>query len=518
MNRQINAEANDAPDTNRSHRSVRRGISVLGLAFITLLSFVGVQAATQQVAGAAVPTTPFIDPLPASGIFGGAFTPTVTTDSDGATSVTSDTTSVCTVTVGVVDYIGVGTCTLVAHVAATIAFEPADGTPQDIVIAQATPATLTIDNLPLSGTFGGGFSATVNTDSDGDTSVTSTTPLVCTVTVGVVDYIGVGTCTLVAHVTAGTNYLAADGSDQDIIIAQATPATLTIDNLPASGIFGGGFTPNVTTDGDGDTSVTSTTPLVCTVTVGVVDYIGIGTCTLVAHVTAGTNYLAADGSDQDIVIAQAAPSTPTISNLPASGIFDDGFTPTVSTNGDGVKSVTSTTPLVCTVTVGVVDYIGIGTCTLVAHVAAGTNYLAANGSNQNITIAQAAPSTPTISNLPASGIFGDNFTPIVSTNGDGDTSVTSNTPLVCTVTVGVVDYVAVGTCTLVAHVTAGTNYLAADGSDQDIAIAQAAPATLTIDNLPPSGIFGGGFTPSVTTDGDGDTSVTSNTPLVCTVT
>ena len=92
MNRQMNAVADDAPDTNRSHRTVRRGISVLGLAFITLLSFVGVQAATQQVAGAAVPTAPFIDNLPASGIFGDGFTATVNTDSDGVTSVTSDTT------------------------------------------------------------------------------------------------------------------------------------------------------------------------------------------------------------------------------------------------------------------------------------------------------------------------------------------------------------------------------------------------------------------------------------------
>ncbi len=53
MNRQINAVTNGAPDGHQYRRTMSRGIAVLGLAFITLFSFVGVQAATQQVAGAA---------------------------------------------------------------------------------------------------------------------------------------------------------------------------------------------------------------------------------------------------------------------------------------------------------------------------------------------------------------------------------------------------------------------------------------------------------------------------------
>ena len=213
----------------------------------------------------------------------------------------------------------------------------------------------------------------------------------------------------------------------------------------------------------------------CTVTAGVVAYVGVGTCTLVAHVTACTNFEAADGSNQNIVIAQATPSTPTIANLPASGIFGSGFTPTVATNGDGVKSVTSITPLVCTVTVGLVAYVGVGSCILVAIVGTGTNYTSAAGSNQVVTVAQATPSAPSISNLPASGIFGDNFTPTVSTSSDGVKSVTSNTPLVCTVTAGVVAYVGVGTCTLVASVATTTNDSGATGSNQSFTVDAVTP-------------------------------------------
>jgi outer membrane protein OmpA-like peptidoglycan-associated protein len=41
------------------------------------------------------------------------------------------------------------------------------------------------------------------------------------------------------------------------------------------------------------------------------------------------------------------------------------------------------------VTAGTVNYLGVGTCTLVAHVAQGTNYSSADGSNQSLTVAKA---------------------------------------------------------------------------------------------------------------------------------
>ena len=92
---------------------------------------------------------------------------------------------------------------------------------------------------------------------------------------------------------------------------------------------------------------------------------------------------------------KSTPTTPSISNLPNSGIYGDSFTPTVSTTGDGTKSVTSSTTSVCTVTAGTVNYIGVGTCTLVAHVGAGANYTAADGLAQSFTIGAATPSGPT---------------------------------------------------------------------------------------------------------------------------
>ena len=59
---------------------------------------------------------------------------------------------------------------------------------------------------------------------------------------------------------------------------------------------------------------------------------------------------------------------------------------------------------------GDVSYVGAGTCTLKAHVAEGTNHLAADGAQQSFTVAKAAGSV-TINNIPANATFGGSFTP-----------------------------------------------------------------------------------------------------------
>jgi len=211
---------------------------------------------------------------------------------------------------------------------------------------------------------------------------------------------------------------------------------------------------------------------------------------VVVDAAGGSMYLTDGGlngadynSDRIIrVTGLLTPTTPTISNLPSSAVYGGSFTPTVSTTGDGSKSVTSSTTAVCSVngSTGLVTYGGVGTCTLVAHVAAGTDYAAADGSPQGFNASQATPTTPSISNPPSSAVYGGSFTPTVSTTGDGSKSVTSSTTAVCTVngSTGLVTYGGVGTCTLVAHVAAGTNYAAADGSTQGFNVSQATSSTV----------------------------------------
>ena len=101
----------------------------------------------------------------------------------------------------------------------------ASTTPADVTITQATPTTPTISNLPSGGVFGSGFTATVNTNGDGATSVTSSTPSVCASDGLSVSFVGVGPCTLTAQVAAGTDYSGASGDPQSFTIVQGQSAT-----------------------------------------------------------------------------------------------------------------------------------------------------------------------------------------------------------------------------------------------------------------------------------------------------
>ncbi len=171
----------------------------------------------------------------------------------------------------------------------------------------------------------------------------------------------------------------------------------------------------------------------------------------------------------DSVAPLITPNTPTISNLPSSSLASDPFTAAVDTNGDGLKSVTSSTPSVCVVSGLAVSYAGAGTCTLTAHVSQGTYYAAADGAPQSFSVSLATPTTPSISNLPSVGSRGG-FDANVSTTSDGATSVTSETTSVCTTSGLIVSYVANGTCTLMAHVAESGHYAAADGAPQSMPV------------------------------------------------
>jgi len=119
--------------------------------------------------------------------------------------------------------------------------------------------------------------------------------------------------------TAGTtgtyniSYVASNGVGLDAVqglalIVNPATTTISINNIPAGAAYGGSFTPIYTYVGDGTTSTTSGTTSTCTVTSGVVNFVGVGICTLTAHAAAGTNYAAVDGSAQSVTISSTSVS------------------------------------------------------------------------------------------------------------------------------------------------------------------------------------------------------------------
>jgi sugar lactone lactonase YvrE len=408
-----------------------------------------------------------INDVPVNAVYGGSFTPTYTYAGNGTTSVSSSTIATCTVSGSLVNFVRAGTCTLIAHAAATMNYAAATGSPQSFTIAQAN-TTISINNIPANAVYTGSFVPIYAYIGDGSPSVTSSTTTTCTVSGGVVSFVGAGTCTLTAHATMGTNYTTTNGNPQSFTIAQLKP-TISIMNIPINAQYGGNFTPTYMYNGDGTTSVTSSTAATCTVSGALVNFVGVGTCTLTAHATATVNSTAATGSPQSFSIAKATPKI-SINNIPLNAVYQGSFTPSYTYAGNGSTSTTSSTTNTCTVSSkGIVSFVRAGTCTLMAHATATTNYAAATSTAQSFTIAQAT-TTISIKNIPTNAKKGGTFTPTYNYIGDGTRSTISDTPATCTVSGSIVSFVASGTCTLTAQATAGTNYAATNGTPQSFTI------------------------------------------------
>ena len=223
------------------------------------------------------------------------------------------------------------------------------------------------------------------------------------------------------------------------------------------------------------------------VTVASLTVLDAGAYTLTLSYSPGdtTDYTTPAQVQQTLTVNQAT-ATISVSNIPASPVYNGSFAPayTYSGNGSPTESVSSSTLTVCTVAGGTVNFVGVGTCTLTAAATATTDYAAATGTPQSFTVNQAT-ATISVNNIPASPVYNGSFAPAYTYSGNGSPteSVSSRTLTVCTVTGGTVNFVGVGACTLTAAATATTDYLAATGSQQSFTVNQ---ATQTITFTPPA--------------------------------
>ena len=328
--------------------------------------------------------------------------------------------------------------------------------------ALPTASTPSITNLPSFKTDADSYTATVSTNGDGTTSVTSSTTGVCTASGLSVTFVGAGTCTLTAQVADGTTYGHASGSAQSFPVYLGVASAPHISNIPSPAHVGHSFTATVSTTGDGNVSITSATPGVCSVSGLQVSLLAAGTCTLTPSVATSTNYLASTGSHQSFTVSRSTPSSVSISGLSPSVGVSTTKTVTITTNSDGRGSITTTTPSVCKALGLTVRFLTTGKCVLVGHVAQSASYLAASGSPQTFMV-KMTPADPKITNAPSSAKVGTHVTIKATSSGPGAVTVSSKTPSVCTVSGFSVRFVAAGTCSLVATIAATPTSLSVTG-------------------------------------------------------
>lgn len=211
---------------------------------------------------------------------GGSGNPVVYSRGAGTTN------NACTVSsTGLVDYLHVGTCQVVASQAGNFEYNPGSAT-QTITVGQATQTITFTTAPPTQASIGTSHDINATGGTSGNPVVYSvhgsTTNNACTVnaSTGVVQYLRVGSCVIAANQAGNSDFAAAP---QKLYPAMPVRNGQTINtaNLPDYGLTGQPAPIYVTGGASGNPVViSSTTPAVCTVSNDTVTYNAPGTCTL----------------------------------------------------------------------------------------------------------------------------------------------------------------------------------------------------------------------------------------------
>jgi OmpA family/Listeria-Bacteroides repeat domain (List_Bact_rpt) len=454
------------------------------------------------------PTSPAINTNP--------YVPTGTSTSTLNVTIGVSTPSICTIGAGIVQFHHVGTCTITYNDAGDVNYSAATQVTENITVTQAT-AVITADGSQSGALTGGTFTSAASSTSGETVVVASTTPLICTVSSGVVTYVGVGTCHLTYNDAGNADYSAATQASLDITVNKGT-ATITIGNaVPGSSYSFGTYTPSPTSNSGDSVTITSSTPLVCTESGGVISYLAVGTCTLTYSDFGNANYNAATNVVQNITVLQVQAVITVGVNAPNAPALNSTYTPAATSTSSNSVVLVSTTTGKCTVAGGVVTFLHPGTCTLTFDDAGNVNYSAASTVTINITIPKLANTVTTTSTAPSGPVAGATYHAAATATSTLAVVISTSTPQICTVVAGVVTFNHAGTCNVNFDQGGNATYDAASTVTQSITVNKAV-AVITFSNSVPEHLYkSGSYNPAAVSTSGETVVLATTTPSTCSV-
>src|SRR3984957_18609368 len=168
-------------------------------------------------------------------------------------------------------------------------------------------------------------------------------------------------------------------------------------------------------------------------------------------------------SSQEIIVGKGTSVITVTSTAPGSATVGGAtYTPSATATSGDTVAITSGTTSVCTISSGVVSFVATGTCTLDFNDTGNANYNAASQVTQSFSVGKGTSIITVTSTAPGSAaVGGATYTPTATATSGDTVAITSGTTSVCTISSGVVHFVATGTCTLDFNDTGNANYNAA---------------------------------------------------------
>ena len=384
----------------------------------------------------------------------------------------------CSVASSIMTPTSAGSCVVVATRAGDTNYFDQSQT-ETVVIDAATQSTVSITSsttvdygstLSLTATGGTGTGAYIFAKVTGACDVTGST----------LTPLSSGECVIHARKAADASYAISAWSAEVTITLAPKPLTLSVSASPGLRQYNGSSAVALatTTSADlvgleaGDDVSVDHSKLVATVTspsVGANKPVSVSVQTgylvgpdagnyLLPTIT-GSTFLTITQTNQAGISFANASSVPfgQSLNLVASGGSGTGALTIVQTSGP------------CTVANNVMTSTGVGTCAVTATRAADATYLD-ESTTANITITRAAQTLNFTSSVPSEPMPGDSYTPVAVSSGGTAVSlnITRGLVTVCTLSNGVVSFVAAGQCEITASQAGTSNYLPATSVSQTI--------------------------------------------------
>jgi hypothetical protein len=445
----------------------------------------------------------FTSPAPNAVVGGATYSPAASGGgSDNSVTFTIDpsATSVCSISNGVVSFAAAGICLIDANQAGTANYLAAPQAQQSFTVDKASQ-TITFTSSPNNAFVAGTYTPTATGGASGNPvtfTIDAGASSVCSISSGLVSFSGVGTCVIDANQTGDADHLAAPQAQQSFTVDRASQ-TITFTSAAPSAVFGG---PTYTPEADGGGSSNSVTltidaasSSVCSISGGLVSFVGAGICTVDANQDGNANYLAAPQAQQSFTVGKASQAITFTSPAPSEVFGGPTYTPTASGGGSGnpvTLTIDASASSVCSMSGGVVSFVGVGTCAIDANEAGDANHLAAPQARQDFTVIAAATAvrlTPSATSVPYGHEqvvnFGVLVRPQFTGNPSGTVKIVSGATTLCSLVLSS----GLGSCSVAVSsptlLAAGTYAVtAAYSGSAFFATSTSGPATFTVSKAP----------------------------------
>jgi len=349
-------------------------------------------------------TVSFTSTAPSATVGGATYTPTATTTSGLTVALTIDasSSSVCSISGGVVSFQAVGACKIDANQGGNGNYNVATQVQQTVTVAKGNQ-TISFTSTAPSATVGGATYTPTATTTSGLTvalTIDASSSSVCSISGGVVSFQAVGACKIDANQGGNGNYNVATQVQQAVTVSGKANQTISFTSTaPSATVGGASYTPTATVTSGLAVVLTidASSSGVCSISGGLVSFLAAGTCTIDANQVGNSSYNAAPQVQQAVTVTKN------------SQIITFGGAPTVVVGGTGTVTATggasgnpvtftSTTTGVCTVSGtngSTVTGVTTGTCSIAADQAGNANYNAAIQVTQSFSVGAAMPTVTT---------------------------------------------------------------------------------------------------------------------------